>query len=403
MNTDHRYRVHETRRFWLNVQECLGISLPPQDMERLTGLRTAVRLRKPLPIQIFHSLEVLGSDLDYVHDVPDVNGVFGGSPAATIAMLTYSPTHQPRSIAFISEMATRLGGSLPVATQLDTFERSWLIHHLIQTGMPVPVELTRTAKEYFMTCLGPRGASFTPGQMPDADNSAVVLSVLSALGYPVEPVCLLTYESETCFRCYDGERNPSVSTNAHILEAFGNYMVQCRSSVPKYQQASAKISTYLLSAQRQDGSWFDKWHASPYYATACSVLALQRFGRSDTAAALNRAIAWVLRTQRDDGSWGFWSGTLEETAYALQILLLARQAKDPVAIAQAARRGDRFLIKHLDDPPNDPVHMPLWHGKELYKPARIVRAAVLSALYLCATTRSNAQPVDEESLVSCAA
>lgn len=401
MNTHHR--VHETGRFWLNVKECLGIRLPPQDRGRLTRLRNAVRLGKPLPIQLFYSLEVLGSALDYVQDVHDVNGVFGGSPAATIAMLTRSPTEQQHCITFISEMAARLGGALPVATQLDTFERSWLIHNLIRAGVPVSADLARAAAKYFTACLGPRGASFTPGQIPDADNSAVVLCVLSALGYPVDPICLLTYEDETCFRCYDGEHNSSVSTNAHILEAFGNYMVRCRLSVPKYQQAMVKISAYLLSVQRQDGSWLDKWHASPYYATTCSVLALQHYGTSDTTAALNRAIAWVLRTQRNDGSWGLWCGTLEETAYALQMLLLAGQSEDTVAIAQAARRGERFLTKHLHAPPNNCVHTPLWHGKELYEPRRIVRAAVLSALYLCATSRSNAQPIGEKSLISHAA
>lgn len=399
MNT--LYKVHETSRFWLNVQECLRITLPPQDKTRLAQLRTAMRLGKPLPIQIFHSLEVLGREIEYLHHARDVDGVFGGSPAATITMMTHSKAHQERSIAFISEMAASLGGALPTATQLNVFERSWLIHHLIQAGMPVPENLGHIVAEYFTACLGPRGASFTPGQIPDADNSAMVLCVLSDLGYPIEPSCLLTYEGETCFRCYDGERNPSVSTNAHILVAFGTYMVRCRLSVPTYEQAIAKILTYLLSAQQQDGSWFDKWHASPYYATACSVLALQHFGTSNTAiaTALKRAIAWVLHTQRDDGSWGFWCGTLEETAYALQILLLVGRSEDSLAV----RRGERFLIKHLDASPNDPVHMPLWHGKELYSPRRIVRAAVLSALYLCATTRSNVQSRGEDTLVNYAA
>ncbi|HEY9667384.1 MAG TPA: prenyltransferase/squalene oxidase repeat-containing protein [Coleofasciculaceae cyanobacterium] len=401
MNTS--YKVHETSRFWLNVQECLRITLPPQDRTRLAQLRTAMHLGKPLPIQIFHSLEVLGREIDCLHNVHDVNGVFGGSPAATITMVTHSKAHQERSIAFISEMAASLGGALPTATQLNIFERSWLIYYLIQAGMPVPEDLGRTVAEYFMACLGPRGASFTPGQIPDADNSAMVLCVLSVLGYPIEPSCLLTYESETCFRCYDGERNPSVSTNAHILEAFGNYIARCRLSVPKYEQAIAKISTYLLSAQQQDGSWFDKWHASPYYATACSVLALQHFGKSNIAAALKRAITWVLHTQRDDGSWGFWCGTLEETAYALQILLLAGQSEDAVTIRKVVRRGERFLTKHLNAPPNHPVHMPLWHGKELYSPRRIVRAAVLSILYLCATIRSNSQPKGKNALVNYAA
>lgn len=397
--------THQARRFWLNVQECLRITLPPQDRKHLARLRTAMRLGKKLPIQIFHSLEVFGSELNHLHEIRDVNGVFGGSPAATITMMRQSQRHQQRSIALISEMAASLGGALPTATQLSVFERSWLLHHLIQAGMPLPNNLTRTTAEYFATCLGPRGASFTPGQVPDADNSAMVLCVLSDLGYLIEPRCLLTYEDETYFRCYDDERNPSVSTNAHILEAFGTYRIRCRLSMPKYEQVIAKISTYLLSAQQQDGSWFDKWHASPYYATACSVLALQRFGKSNTAtvSALKQAIAWVLRTQRDDGSWGFWCGTLEETAYALQMLLLVGQSEDTVALRKAVRRGERFLTKHLDAPANEPVQMPLWHGKELYAPRRIVRAAVLSALYLCATTRSNLQSRGEDSHLNYAA
>jgi hypothetical protein len=394
MNTHHR--VHQTDRFWLNVQECLGITLPPQDKSCLQELRTSVRLGKPLPIQIFHSLEVLGSDLDYLHDLRDVNGVFGGSPAATIAILNRSPNHNQRSIAFISQMAARLGGALPVATQLDTFERSWIIYNFLQAGLSIPTNLARAVAEYFTACLSPRGASFTPGQIPDADNSAVVLAVLNALGYLVEPICLLTYEGETCFSCYDGESNPSVSTNAHILEAFSNYMVRCRWSLPKYQQASAKILTYLLSVQRQDGCWFDKWHASPYYATTCTVLAIRRFARNDTVYALKRAISWVLRTQRSDGSWGFWRGTLEETAYALKMLLLVGLEEDSPAIRQAVRRGKRFLAKHLNVPANDPVHMPMWHGKELYQPQRIVRAAILSALYLCVSNQSNTQLVGKE-------
>lgn len=371
-------------------------------MGRLTRLRTAARLGKPLPIQLFHSLEVLGSELDYVNDVRDINGVFGGSPATTIAMMTCSRSQRLRSIAFISEMAARFGGALSTVAPLDTFERSWVIYNLIQADMPVPVDLVHAAAKYFTTCLSPRGASFTQGQLPDADNSAIVLCVLSALGYPVEPSCLLTYEAETCFRCYDGEQNPSVSTNAHILEAFGNYIAQCRWSMPTYQKAIAKISTYLLSAQRHDGSWLDKWHASPYYATACSVLALRRFGVGNTTAALDHAIAWILRTQRDDGSWGFWRGTLEETAYALQTLLLSERAEDAVAIEQAVKRGECFLTEHFNARSSDPVHMPLWHGKELYEPRRIVRAALLSTLYLCAN-RLNTQPKYEENLATCAA
>jgi len=39
--------------------------------------------------------------------------------------------------------------------------------------------------------------------------------------------------------------------------------------------------------------------------------------------------------------------------------------------------------------PSDLARTPLWHGKELYEPRRIVHAAVLSALYLCRTSLVN--------------
>jgi hypothetical protein len=85
MNTHHT--VQQTNRFWLNVQECLGLTLPPQEMKRVARLRRAVRPYQAQYIQLCHSLEVLGSDLDDVNDVCDVNGVSGSFPPATIAML----------------------------------------------------------------------------------------------------------------------------------------------------------------------------------------------------------------------------------------------------------------------------------------------------------------------------
>ena len=397
------YPTHETSSFWLNVQECLGITLPPQDMGCLARLRAAVRLSKPLPVHVSHYLEVLGSDLDYVTTIHEVNGAFGGSPAATAAMLARSHAPQERSLAYLSEMATRLNGAQPDVLPITTFERAWIVSYLLQAGVPLPTDLTGAAVAYFRACLGSRGACGGEGLPPDSDDSSLLLSILNDLGYPVEPTCLLLYEADTFFRCYySEERTPSVGANAHILEAFGSYMAECPLSVPTYRAAAVKISAYLLSVQQENGSWLDKWHASPYYGTACSVLALRRFGVGDTTPALDRALAWVLGTQRDDGSWGLWYGTLEETAHALRMLLLVGQAEDVGAVRQAVLRGERFLTKHLDALPSDPVRTPLWHGKELYEPGRVVRAVILSALYLCAT-QSNAWSAAQEDQVGCAA
>ena len=143
---------------------------------------------------------------------------------------------------------------------------------------------------------------------------------------------------------------------------------------------------WLLDAQRPDGSWEDRWHASPLYATSACALALGEYGRGPAvAAALERATTWLLDTQRPDGSWGRFAGTAEETAYAVTALLRAAPAgAGPLASAHrrltAAERGHPHLVAALERP--DDGEPALWHDKELYRPHAIVRAALLAAIDL---------------------
>jgi squalene cyclase len=39
---------------------------------------------------------------------------------------------------------------------------------------------------------------------------------------------------------------------------------------PWHHAAADKVSAWLCDQQLEDGTWLDKWHASPYYATAAS-------------------------------------------------------------------------------------------------------------------------------------
>src|SRR5262249_50820089 len=182
---------------------------------------------------------------------------------------------------------------------------------------------------------------------------------------------LWAYESSEYFVCFPGERTPSTSTNAHILSA----LTASRPSGARAQRAIGKIASWLREQQEPDGSWSDKWHASPYYATVCCVAALAPLG--DTAT--QRAVRWVLDTQRADGSWGRWAGTPEETAYAIQILLSASMDRDDPATTQAVARGCAFLSLATDDD-----HPPLWHDKDLYAPITVIKAERLAALRMAA-------------------
>jgi hypothetical protein len=265
---------------------------------------------------------------------------------------------------------------VPSVIPITVFERAWVLNALAAAGIraAVPAELVAG----LVASLGIRGTPGGAGLPPDADTTSAVLFCLGQRGMPADVDCLLAYQTGTHFCTWPGERTPSTTANAHVLEAFGSQT----DPGSRYLPIIRKLSGWLSDQQRPDGSWIDKWHASPYYATTCCALALHRFGPDRSAPALAKAIEWVLSTQHTDGSWGRWGGTAEETAYAIQLLLLAGPAPDgPVTdsrVAAAAARGHRFLRLTV----HQPQHPALWHDKDLYLPAAVVRAATLSAMQL---------------------
>lgn len=108
-------------------------------------------------------------------------------------------------------------------------------------------------------------------------------------------------------------------------------------------------------------------------------MALRRHTGPASAGTLRKAADWLLREQHDDGSWGRWEGTAEETAYAVRTLLDLTDGGSAWTgpAAHAVSRGCAFLLDRGLDTGQRP---PLWIGKELYGPAHLVRAALLGAL-----------------------
>ncbi|MCA1673365.1 MAG: prenyltransferase, partial [Actinobacteria bacterium] len=224
---------------------------------------------------------------------------------------------------------------------------------------------------------GESGVAAGPGLPPDSDDTAGALYALAQLGSPRSLDCLWGYQVDTHFSCFPDERTPSTSTNAHVLQAFDKCLGRDLPQRFRHQAAMDKLSGWLRDCQETDGSWWDKWHASPFYATACCATALYCYSRDASAAVVCRAVEWLLGSQRANGSWGRWSGTYEETAYAVQTLLQTWAARPDRVVEQAAARGCVFLQRSEDH-----QHPPLWHGKDLYTPLRVVRAEGMAALHL---------------------
>jgi halimadienyl-diphosphate synthase len=346
---------------------------------RLQALRTAAAAGAPIPAQLLFSAEVLDRPPAQWPEL-FTEGHTGCSPAATAAALAWTGSPPQAAIDYLARAAGRGGsGALPHFLPMATFERSWIVANMARLGLRPGDPLAGQLAAYFTSVLENGAVPMGPGLPADADITSVMLFALHSLGGHADPGCLLDFEGEHAFVNYPSERTASTTTNAHILEALTAWCEASPGCDARYHSGRAKARRYLLATQRADGSWADKWHASPYYATNCAALALSHCADAPAQDASLRALRWILATQRDDGAWGQWLPTLDETAHALQLMLcLAPAGPGYLPCGEAIRRGCAFLTAARQPPPADPARMPLWHSKELYEPERIVHALTLS-------------------------
>ena len=115
---------------------------------------------------------------------------------------------------------------------------------------------------------------------------------------------------------------------------------------------------WLLRAQEADGSWFGRWGANYVYGTGAVVPALIAAGVRPGKPAIRRAVAWLVSHQNPDGGWGedlrsyddpSWAGrgesTASQTAWALLALLAAWDARPDAPEADSIDRGVAWLAR----------------------------------------------------------
>ena len=353
--------------------------LPPgADDGLLARLGHLMRHGHALPTKLLHSLEAIGPVVRGTPLVHPVQGAVGCSPAATAAWLR-DRTGCRAAVGYLEAVQHRGRGPVPGVTPITVFERAWVMAALTAAGISVQVPHGLVSSLH--AAFGEFGVAAGAGLPPDSDDTAGALYALAQLGSPRSLDCLLAYQVNAHFSCFPDERTPSISTNAHILQAFVKYLEHDSPQRFRYQVTMSKLAGWLRDCQEVDGNWWDKWHASPYYATVSCATALYRHSRSASTSTISRAVEWLLDSQREDGSWGRWSGTYEETAYAVQTLLQTCAPRADSAVEQAAARGYVFLQRSTEDYKRPP----LWHDKDLYTPIRVVRAEGLAALHLAYT------------------
>ena len=95
-----------------------------------------------------------------------------------------------------------------------------------------------------------------PSFEADVDDTAKAISCLNVLGRPVSPESMIqTFEADTHFRTYAGERDPSCTANSNALLALLH-----QPDVSLYSNQILKITKFLCDYWwTSDGRIEDKW------------------------------------------------------------------------------------------------------------------------------------------------
>jgi len=316
------------------------------------------------------SAEMAGTDGRHMLDVENLqesNGSVGVSPSATAYFATYIKKGDPASLKYLRSIIKPDGG-LPNVAPFDVFEIAWALWNL--SFIP---DLKKNGKlkphlEFLSKAWHPRrGVGFAAEySVKDSDDTGLVYDTLLRFGIEKDLASMLHYEEKDHFRCFDLEANPSISANIHVLGALGQAGLEQKNSSVR------KVIRFLHKAKGANPFWVDKWHTSPYYATAHAIIACAGLANE----LVGESVEWILKSQNANGSWGTYLQTAEETAYAMQSLWIwnDKVARIPKT---AMKKGARWLNENLDKP-----YPPLWIGKCLYSPNLVIRSAVISALAL---------------------
>jgi halimadienyl-diphosphate synthase len=322
-------------------------------------------------VTLAFSAEMASSDGIQLFDLDNLqepDGSIGYSPSATAYFALHLCPGDSDALRYLRTVAA--DGPAPNVAPFSVFEPAWVLWNL--KFLPMDETMSALCKPH-LDCLENewtpgKGVGFAVNYPPkDGDCTSITYDVLTHFGRSLDLDAVLRYEAPYYFRCFDPESTPSISTNIHVLSALRE------AGLGGGHPAVQKVLHFLREIRAGSPFWLDKWHASPYYTTGLGVIACN--GLDDEMG--REAVHWIVNSQNDDGSWGYYDmPTAEETAYCLQALALWRESGKGVRDG-ALERGAVWLAEHIDPP-----YPPLWIGKCLYCPVRVVRSAILSALVL---------------------
>lgn len=321
-------------------------------------------------VPVSFSAEMAGRNL-HLLDLDRLQAVDGSvaySPSATAYFYLYG-RRDPKAQAYLRKIARQYNGKMPNVYPFAVFERAWILWNLVLTDA-LDGELmahSRPVLDALEAAWEPgKGVSYQDDYIPDGDDTSFTYETLRRYGRSPDFDAVMYHYVGEHFRCNILEANISISTNAHALGALR------AAGKPFSAEPVQSVIAYLQQTKTKDGYWLDKWHVSPYYATGHAIISAAGY----VDDLVETAVDWLHASQNADGSWGYYLPTAEETAYAIQALVMWHRYGG-VIDQDAVKRGAAWLSDHCHDP--DP---PLWIGKCLYAPTLVIESAVLSAMKL---------------------
>ncbi|TRX93456.1 hypothetical protein FHL15_005731 [Xylaria flabelliformis] len=349
----------------IELLQAEGVSLETRNLEKLRKIRQEKLARlSPKSVHnalstLYHSLEALIGhiDFDQVSRWREPNGSMMGSPSSTASYLMYATSWDETAETYLKNVLEhgygKGNGSVPSAWPSSLFETSWIVSTLLEANIPVADESARTIRTYLQQALEKGDGRI---------GFAKAIIALCDLGYtPAVDGLLGAFETKNHFITYPNERNPSFTTNCHVLIS----LLKINKST-LYISQIRKAALHLTSVAFA-GDWSDKWNLSEYYPMMLLMkayellyrqpeLAIELFKSSPhleyqipiiTLDCLRR----LLLQQEISGAWG--GDACEVTSYA--ILTLASLLRLPwvhqvevTSIVAAVTRGKAFLVLQRD-------------------------------------------------------
>ncbi|KAH8836465.1 hypothetical protein MCOR27_008909 [Pyricularia oryzae] len=358
-----------------------------------------------------HSLEAFVGKIDFDRVRGHLwRGSMMASPSSTAAYLMYASVWDDEAEGFLQHVlkagAGHGDGSMPGTFPTSYFEYSWTVVTLLQGGFSITdlgVKELNIIADHLEDGFKEEGGiiGFAP-RAPDADDTAKGLLALDLLGRHLSPDRMIkVFEGRNHFTTFGSERDPSLTSNCHILLA----LLQ-QPDVAKYYPQIIKTANFICEYWwSSDRRIRDKWHLSHIYPTMLMAEAftelLGHFDNGTYPKAADGQLIWRVciclfqachRTLLEQGEDGSWEGMPEQTSYAILALAQARKLSlfDGVGkqVQAAIDRGAHYLKTRKGG-----HHDASWTSKSAYRVAIVAEAYELAALNVQKATRDGAPAV----------